>query len=81
MKYIEFSESEDYLFHTLQHTRETVKAVLLIGKNSGLSEKELEIVTLAALFHDYVRSHYDKGRIKNLAIINKKLTKFKKNVL
>jgi len=182
--------NENYLFHTLQHTKETVKAVQLIGKNSGLLEKELEFVTLAALFHDtghiytydgheeksvqiacqflnehsyplkdidkitacilstkmyqepknileeimkdsdiihigkrgslkkgyllrqelanilnktysnlqwleidknfysstkfytnYVRSHYNKGRIKNLGIINKELTKIKKNAL
>jgi len=39
-------------FHDYLHTREVVNAVYQIGKNSGLSKKELEIVAVAAWFHD-----------------------------
>jgi len=39
-------------FHDYLHTREVVSAVNQIGRNSGLSIEDLEIVTIAAWFHD-----------------------------
>lgn len=45
-------------YHSVDHTRFVVKAVETIGKESGLSQHELEIVKIAAWFHDvgYVAS-------------------------
>jgi uncharacterized protein len=42
----------DMYFHNLQHTRRVVAAANEIGERSGLSKKDLRIVTLAAWFHD-----------------------------
>lgn len=42
----------DRIFHNLHHTIGVVQGVLEIGRAEGLSEKELEIVLLAAWFHD-----------------------------
>ncbi|MGW8121703.1 Pycsar system effector family protein [Roseivirga echinicomitans] len=41
-----------FVYHDLYHTSRVVKAVKIIGKESGLTEEELEIVTIAAWFHD-----------------------------
>ena len=43
---------KDRVFHNLHHTINVMQGALKIGKEEGLSEKELEIVTLAAWFHD-----------------------------
>ncbi len=55
----EFSEKilseklpEEIVYHSLDHTKEVVHAALEIGKNSGLNDAELEILELAAWFHD-----------------------------
>lgn len=40
------------VYHTLQHTEETVAAAREIGEASKLSKSDLEIVLLAAWFHD-----------------------------
>lgn len=40
------------VFHSITHTREVVAAATEIATNSGLNEEELEIVQLAAWFHD-----------------------------
>lgn len=42
----------EYVFHDIQHTKNVVEAVLLIGEAFSLTEKELEILQLAAWFHD-----------------------------
>ncbi|MEM6265854.1 MAG: Pycsar system effector family protein [Bacteroidota bacterium] len=42
----------DLLFHNIEHTEQVVKAAHLIGKNSGLTQEELNTVALAAWFHD-----------------------------
>ena len=39
-------------FHTIDHTKYVVSASELIGKNSGLSHDEIELVKLCAWFHD-----------------------------
>ncbi|MGM0566862.1 MAG: Pycsar system effector family protein [Bacteroidota bacterium] len=45
-------------YHDLQHTREVVYYSKLIGQEESLTDKELEIVEIAAWFHDtgYMRS-------------------------
>jgi predicted metal-dependent HD superfamily phosphohydrolase len=43
---------DDITYHTLEHTKGVVDAALEIGKASGLTDDELEIVELACWFHD-----------------------------
>jgi len=43
---------KDFIFHSLDHTRRTVKAVNLIGEKEGVTPSDLEILNLAAWFHD-----------------------------
>jgi len=43
---------EQYCYHDLAHTQRVVQAAIDIGTNSGLAEQDLEIVILAAWFHD-----------------------------
>ena len=42
----------DFRFHSIKHTRRTVEGAQRLGKKEGLSQIQLEIVTLAAWFHD-----------------------------
>jgi len=44
--------SPDLKYHDLSHTKNVVEAAKDIGKNSGLTEDELEMLLLAAWFHD-----------------------------
>lgn len=39
-------------YHNAAHTRYVIDKVILIGKAEGVSEKELNLLKLAALFHD-----------------------------
>ncbi|MFH6985678.1 Pycsar system effector family protein [Marinoscillum sp. 108] len=39
-------------YHSVDHTREVVRAALEIARKTGVSSEELEIVELAAWFHD-----------------------------
>ncbi len=41
-----------YVYHNYKHTEDVVEAIKKIGNKTGLSEEELEIVTLAGWFHD-----------------------------
>ena len=43
---------ENNVYHSVDHTKEVVKASQRIGKASELSDSDLEIVKLAAIFHD-----------------------------
>ena len=43
---------KDRVFHNLHHTINVMQGALKIGKAEGLSEEELEVVMLAAWFHD-----------------------------
>jgi len=43
---------ENIKYHSTEHTQDVVKACYEIGKHSGLSGEELEILVLAAWFHD-----------------------------
>ena len=52
--------AKEYAFHDVDHTSNVVKSVKEIGKEMDLSDKELEILELAAWFHD---TGYDKGSI------------------
>lgn len=39
-------------FHNLKHTRQVIKAALEISENSGISEKDQELMLIAIWFHD-----------------------------
>jgi len=41
-----------YVYHNYKHTEDVVDAVRKIGNKAGLAPEELEIVTVAAWFHD-----------------------------
>ncbi len=51
---------KEYAYHDVHHTVNVVQAVLEIGQAYNLTEKELEILQLAAWFHD---TGYDKGSL------------------
>lgn len=44
--------TKDHIFHNLQHALAVRSAALDIGQELGFSEEEMEILELAALFHD-----------------------------
>jgi len=44
--------TEDHRFHDLAHTLSVKETALILGRDMGLSEEELEILELAGLFHD-----------------------------
>jgi len=43
---------KEVVYHNLNHTIQVVKAAIKIGKNSGLQEEEMELIEIAAWFHD-----------------------------
>ena len=43
---------QDFVFHDFPHTKNVVEAAIKIGQAYELSEKEMEILQLAAWFHD-----------------------------
>lgn len=51
-KYFEKNLPDWAVYHNLQHTIETMEGCIEIGKGSNLKEDDLEIVCLAAWFHD-----------------------------
>ncbi|WP_196889601.1 Pycsar system effector family protein [Aureivirga sp. CE67] len=53
--------SAEFVYHNYNHTLDVVKAAKEIGKGENISEKDLEIVTIAAWFHDigHVNSYKD----------------------
>lgn len=62
-----------YSFHNLEHTKCVVRAAKVIGRASQLSEEQLDIVLIAAWFHDvgYVDCPY--GHEKHSASIAEKM--------
>ncbi|MBK8722226.1 MAG: HD domain-containing protein [Saprospiraceae bacterium] len=50
--------SAEYVFHDYQHTLNVVHSALEIAENSGLESSDLELITIAAWFHD---TGYIKG--------------------
>ncbi|MEM7107214.1 MAG: Pycsar system effector family protein [Bacteroidota bacterium] len=64
-----------YYYHNLEHTREVVKAVSEIGANSNLTEEDLELVRLAAWYHDLgYTCNYDHHEDESIKLMQKKLT-------
>ncbi|MFY0598287.1 MAG: HD domain-containing protein [Cyclobacteriaceae bacterium] len=52
LKILENELPESIQYHSADHTKSVVEAALEIGENSNLSADEMEIVQLAAWFHD-----------------------------
>ena len=56
-------------YHNLIHAQEVFEAVTELGKNSGLPDEELEIIQVAAWFHDtgflkdYLNHEYNSAEI------------------
>lgn len=44
--------SNSYTYHNISHTKDVVAAVKIIAAHEGVTEKELEMLLLAAWFHD-----------------------------
>lgn len=66
---IENELSPGYHFHSIEHIRETVDAVQQIGQHSGLDDIQLEILTLAAWFHDIGHVYQYEGHEEKSAEI------------
>ena len=61
--FIQTSVPSEYIYHNLRHTNNVVKACREISDRYEISEDELEILELAAWFHD---TGYDKGSLLSL---------------
>ena len=68
-KHFSISEFEKYTFHNFKHVKRTVKAVNLIAEQSKISKSDMEILNLAALFHDVgIIDSYDNHEEKSAQI-------------
>lgn len=54
--------SEQFVYHDYNHTHRVVQACELIGKECGLSDDDLSLVTIAAWFHD---TGYKNGCVRH----------------
>lgn len=50
--YLKENLPSEFKYHNFDHAREVFEAVTELGNNSGLSNEELEIIQIAAWFHD-----------------------------
>ncbi len=68
--------SPQYLYHNFYHTSEIVKSCNELGKLAGLSTEELEILELAAWFHDtgFIKG-YKEHEIESMRIAEDFLNK------
>lgn len=48
-----------YSYHTLEHTKDVVEKAVLIGASEGLTAEEMDVLRIAAWFHDtgYVKTY------------------------
>jgi len=53
------ADTKQYVYHSLEHTNEVVEAAEIIGKELELDEESMEVVLVAAWFHDtgYYEDH------------------------
>lgn len=69
---------EEYCYHNLQHTREVATAVEEIGVQSKLSQEQLELVILAAWFHDIgYKCGFDNHEEESIRLMREILTSWK----
>ncbi len=74
-KIIDEKLSAEYAYHNLEHTLEVLENVIEIGENSGLTAEELELVELAAIFHDTGWIENSNNHEENSVQIAKKFLK------
>jgi predicted metal-dependent HD superfamily phosphohydrolase len=60
-KFLKENLPSEFTYHNLNHTQEVYEAVTELGKNSVLPDEELEIIQVAAWFHDagFVKGYLD----------------------
>ena len=51
-KFLADNLSDNFKFHTIYHTKYVVENAEFIGKKSGISDDEINVVKLCAWFHD-----------------------------
>lgn len=44
--------SKEYLFHSRHHTLRVARGAMLIARNCGLSEEDIQVLLISAYFHD-----------------------------
>lgn len=68
--------SSEFTYHNLEHTREVYEGVTELGKNSDLPKDELEVIQVAAWFHDtgFVKGYRDH-EYKSIEIVRDYLEK------
>lgn len=56
---------KDLLYHTVHHTRQVLEQAVLLAIIEGKSARELELVAIAAAFHDmgYLQQHFENEPI------------------
>ena len=62
----------NYYYHNYEHTLYVQKNVLEIGKQENCTERELELLTVAALWHDTGYIHTYKGHEEESCLLAKK---------
>lgn len=60
VKMLENHLPEEYLYHSLAHTRRVLRDAMKIGKAEGLGREEMDLLKIAALFHDVGYIHSGK---------------------
>ncbi|MEM1406562.1 MAG: Pycsar system effector family protein [Bacteroidota bacterium] len=71
---------EDYCYHNLDHTREVVSAASEIGSSSNLGDEDMELVILAAWYHDLgYSSGHENHEDESIRLMSEKLTELGAN--
>ena len=66
---------EGYCYHNLDHTREVVSAASEIGSSSDLEDEDMELIILAAWYHDLgYSSGYENHEDESIRLMHEKLT-------
>ena len=74
----EKSDSKKYSFHSFKHVVRTVNAVRLIAENTKINKSDLEIVIIAAWFHDVgILESVENHEVKSAEAAEKFLKKHK----
>jgi uncharacterized protein len=62
----------NYYYHNYQHTLYVLEKAMEIGKHENCTERELELLTVAALWHDTGYIHTYKGHEEESCLLAKK---------
>ena len=66
---------EGYCYHNLDHTREVVSAASELGSSSDLEDEDMELIILAAWYHDLgYSSGYENHEDESIRLMHEKLT-------